>query len=69
MSDNMSDTKSYTWQWYNDKNWVDYTPEQNEQLNSALSQGKEGTVVKHNWVNKKGKACTTNYSVSFKDYT
>ena len=74
MSDNMSDTKSYTgntWQWYNDKlkTWVDFAPEHSEQLNSALSQGKDGAVVKHHWVNKKGRPCTTNYSVSFKTYT
>ena len=64
----MSDTQS-VWQWWNDKTWVDFAPEHSEQLNTALSQGKYSTVVEHNWVNKKGKECTTKYTISFKDYT
>ena len=64
-----SDTKSCTWQWFNGNFWVDFAEEHSEQLNSALSQGKEDTVLVHNWVNKKKKPTTTKYTVNFKDYT
>ena len=69
MPDGQSDYTFNSWQWQNDKKqWVDFAPEHSEQLNSALSQNKDGEVVKHHWVNKKGKPCTTNYTVSFKTY-